>query len=123
MTEPAWGRVAEDGTVFVRTSDGERAVGSFQAGSADEALAYYSRKYDALDLEVELFERRARLPEVSADEATAQLVGQRHGKPAVLVIDAAAMTAAGSAFFLSANGVWLVEHVPAAFITFPAAES
>jgi hypothetical protein len=73
VTEPAWGRVAEDGTVFVRTSDGERAVGSFQAGSADDALAYYSRKYDALDLEVELFEQRARLPEVSADEATATL--------------------------------------------------
>jgi putative RNA 2'-phosphotransferase len=60
---------------------------------------------------------------LSADEATACLVGRRHGKPAVLVIDAAAMTAVGSAFFLSANGVWLVEHVPAAFITFPDTES
>jgi Domain of Unknown Function (DUF349) len=73
VTEPAWGRVAEDGTVFVRTSDGERAVGSFQAGSADDALAYFTRKFDALDLEVELFERRVRLPDVSADEASATL--------------------------------------------------
>jgi hypothetical protein len=73
VTESAWGRVAQDGTVFVRTSDGERAVGSFQAGSADEALAYYARKFDALELEVDLFERRARLPEVSADEAAATL--------------------------------------------------
>ena len=73
MTESTWGRVADDGTVFVRTADGERAVGSYQAGSADEALAYYGRKYAALELEVELFERRVALPEVSADEAAATL--------------------------------------------------
>ena len=73
MTEPAWGRVAEDGTVFVRTAAGERAVGSYQAGSADEALVYYTRKFDALAFEVELFERRVHLPEVSAEEASATL--------------------------------------------------
>lgn len=56
---------------------------------------------------------------LSADEVTARAVGQRHGKPAVLLIDAAAMAAEGAAFFLSANGVWLVEHVPARFIQFP----
>lgn len=56
---------------------------------------------------------------LSADEATARTVGQRHGNPAVLVIDAAAMASGGFAFFLSANGVWLVEHVPARFIKFP----
>jgi hypothetical protein len=73
VTEPAWGRVAEDGTVYVRTADGERVVGSFQAGSAQDALAYYTRKYAALELEVDLFERRVQLPEVSADEASATL--------------------------------------------------
>jgi putative RNA 2'-phosphotransferase len=56
---------------------------------------------------------------LSAEEATARAVGQRHGKPVVLMVDAAAMTGTGATFFLSANGVWLVEHVPAAFITFP----
>ncbi|MBI1213321.1 MAG: RNA 2'-phosphotransferase [Alphaproteobacteria bacterium] len=56
---------------------------------------------------------------LSADEVAASAVGQRHGKPTVLVIDAAAMTAEGAAFFLSANGVWLVEHVPMRFILFP----
>ena len=35
----AWGRVADDGTVYVRTTEGERVVGSWQAGSPDEALA------------------------------------------------------------------------------------
>lgn len=57
---------------------------------------------------------------LSADEATARAVGQRHGKPAVLVIDAAAMAGEGFAFFLSTNAVWLVDHVPARFITFRA---
>jgi putative RNA 2'-phosphotransferase len=57
---------------------------------------------------------------LSADDVTARAVGQRHGKPAVLVIDAAAMAAAGIAFYVSTNKVWLVEHVPAPFIRFPA---
>lgn len=56
---------------------------------------------------------------LSADEATAVSVGQRHGKPAVLVIDAAAMAGDGFAFFISTNKVWLVEHVPTKFIVFP----
>ena len=56
---------------------------------------------------------------LSADELTAVKVGQRHGKPAVLLVDAMAMTTAGFSFFLSTNGVWLVDHVPARFIRFP----
>jgi putative RNA 2'-phosphotransferase len=64
-------------------------------------------------------EKRERLQvHLSADEATAVNVGQRHGKPVVLVIRAGAMHAAGHAFFLSENGVWLTEHVPVEFIEF-----
>lgn len=48
---------------------------------------------------------------LSAEPATALKVGSRHGKPVVLVVDAARMHADGHAFFRSANGVWLVEHV------------
>jgi hypothetical protein len=54
----AWGRVAADGTVYVRTADGERPVGSWQAGGADEALAFYARRYDDLAAEVGLLETR-----------------------------------------------------------------
>jgi hypothetical protein len=64
-----WGRVDEQGTVYVRTADGERAVGSWQAGSPDEALAYYGRKYDGLVLEVDLLERRIRDATVAPKEA------------------------------------------------------
>jgi putative RNA 2'-phosphotransferase len=55
---------------------------------------------------------------LSADADTAAKVGARHGKPVVLVVDAAAMSAAGHAFFRSGNGVWLTDAVPAAFIDF-----
>src|SRR5207237_2812420 len=50
---------------------------------------------------------------LSPDTETATRVGQRHGKPVVLVVDAAGMRAAGHTFYRSANGVWLVDEVPA----------
>ena len=53
---------------------------------------------------------------LSADIATAQNVGARHGPPVVLAIDAAALHAAGAVFYRSANGVWLVEAVPPAYL-------
>ncbi len=53
---------------------------------------------------------------LSADIDTAKKVGGRRGKPVVLAIKAAEMAAAGHTFTRSANGVWLVEHVPTQFI-------
>jgi putative RNA 2'-phosphotransferase len=47
----------------------------------------------------------------------ARAVGARHGPPIILVVDAAAMHAEGTAFFRSASGVWLVDHVPARFLS------
>ncbi|MCY7365652.1 MAG: DUF349 domain-containing protein [Frankiaceae bacterium] len=55
-----WGRVAEDGTVFVRTSDGEREVGSWQAGTPEEGLVHFARRYEVLSTEVALLEQRLR---------------------------------------------------------------
>ena len=49
---------------------------------------------------------------LSADVATARLVGRRRGRPVVLRVDAAGMVADGSVFNRSANGVWLVAVVP-----------
>ena len=49
-----FGRVAEDGTVYVRTPEGEKAVGSYPGKSAEEALAYFVRKFEALASEVAL---------------------------------------------------------------------
>lgn len=53
---------------------------------------------------------------LSPDTETATKVGARHGKPVVLVIDAAKMRAGGHAFFRSANGVWLVDEVPPLYL-------
>lgn len=53
---------------------------------------------------------------LSADRATALKVGTRHGKPVVLVVDAAKMRTVGLTFFRSANGVWLVEAVPSQYL-------
>ena len=49
-----FGRVADDGTVFVRTNDGEKPVGSYPGKTAEEALAYFVRKFEALASEVAL---------------------------------------------------------------------
>ena len=56
---------------------------------------------------------------LSATEETACQVGQRRGRPVILRIRADKMATSGHLFFLSANGVWLTDHVPAEFIVFP----
>ena len=53
---------------------------------------------------------------LSVDVPTAQKVGARHGKPVVFAVDAAAMHRAGHPFYVSANGVWLVERVPPEYL-------
>jgi hypothetical protein len=72
-----FGRVAEDGTVYVRTADGERAVGSYPGATPDEALAYFGRKYDEVLAQVELFEQRLSSADVSASEATSGIATLR----------------------------------------------
>lgn len=62
-------------------------------------------------------DRRARHHvHLSAAVDTARQVGGRHGRPVVLHVDAARMHGDGFAFFVTANGVWLVEHVPASYL-------
>ena len=56
---------------------------------------------------------------LSAETRVTLQVGGRHGKPALLTIRAGDMHRAGFVFRCSANGVWLVDHVPAQFIEFP----
>jgi hypothetical protein len=53
-----WGRIDETGTVYVRTPDGEREVGSWQAGDPEAGLAYYARKFADLEAEVDLLVAR-----------------------------------------------------------------
>ena len=53
---------------------------------------------------------------LSSDTETARKVGARRGKPIILQVDARKMHSEGFKFFLSANGVWLTDAVPAAFL-------
>jgi hypothetical protein len=64
--------VDADGTVYVRTAAGERTVGSWQAGSPEEGLAHFARRYDDLATEVELLEARL---DTGAADAQHTLVG------------------------------------------------
>ncbi|MFD7431799.1 DUF349 domain-containing protein [Streptomyces sp. NPDC059818] len=70
MSSDPWGRVDETGTVYVRTADGEQVVGSWQAGSPAEALAYFERKYEGIVVEIGLLERRVKTTDLSAKDAT-----------------------------------------------------
>lgn len=59
--DPAkFGRVGEDGTVYVITPTGDRAVGSYPGKSAEEALAYFVKKFEMAASEVALLAARVR---------------------------------------------------------------
>jgi Domain of Unknown Function (DUF349) len=54
----AFGRVDDDGTVYVKTAAGERVVGSWQAGTPEEGLAHFARRFADIVTEVDLIEAR-----------------------------------------------------------------
>ena len=69
------GRVDEDGTVYVKLADGtERAVGSYPDATAEEALAYFARKYDELAASADLLKARLASTDVSSHDARQSLV-------------------------------------------------
>lgn len=78
MTGPAsFGRVDTDGTVFVRTPDGERAVGQVAGADPSEALAFYVRRYENLAVEVELLENRLKGGALTPDDARKRIAQVR----------------------------------------------
>jgi hypothetical protein len=79
VTSHEWGRVADDGTVFVRTADGERSVGQYPVGTPEEALKFFTDRYDALEFEVGLLEQRVSAGVLTPEEAT-ESVKRVHGQ-------------------------------------------
>ena len=73
-----FGRVAEDGTVYVRTTEGEKAVGSYPGKTADEALQYFVRKFEALASEVALTAARITSGAMVPDDAYEAVKKLRH---------------------------------------------
>ncbi|WP_344862540.1 DUF349 domain-containing protein [Planomonospora alba] len=77
MSTDPWGRVDDDGTVYVRTAEGERAVGSWKAGEPEEALAYFRRKFEELAGQVALLEQRVRGTDLAPAQAEASIAKLR----------------------------------------------
>ena len=90
----AFGRVDEQGTVFVREGDSEREVGQFPDASREEALALYARRYLDLKEKLDLLANRLNAPNVKAREIDDALktLGEETAEPAV-VGDIAALKA------------------------------
>ena len=64
-----WGRVSDDGSVYVRTADGERKVGQWPDGGPAEALAFFKKRYDDLAFEVDLLEQRVKAGALAPEDA------------------------------------------------------
>ncbi|MGG7463436.1 DUF349 domain-containing protein [Plantibacter sp. YIM 135347] len=86
-----WGRVDDDGTVYVREADGERAVGQYPDGTKEEALAYFERKYTDLAGQVRLLEQRAKGGAPATDIAKAVASLRRNVESANAVGDLEAL--------------------------------
>lgn len=70
-----WGRVDDDGTVWVRDASGERTVGQYPGADTSDALAFYVRRYADLVAKVALFESRLQATELSVKEIDSTLAG------------------------------------------------
>ncbi len=97
-SDPApWGRVDDDGTVYVKDpqdDSGERAVGSHPGATAAEALAYFGRKYDDLAAQVALAEQRLQTSGTAIKDVVRALAGVKEQLPTAAVVgDLAALVA------------------------------
>lgn len=82
----AWGRIDAEGRVFVTEAGAEREIGQWQAGDASEGLAFYVRRFEGLELEVELLETRLGNGAISPDDAEkalAKIRGDLDGAQAI----------------------------------------
>ena len=78
LGDPAqFGRVGEDGTVYVRTLSGEKAVGSYPGKTSEEALAYFVRKFEAFASEVVLLADRIKSGAIVPSDAQEAITKMR----------------------------------------------
>ncbi|WP_338892708.1 DUF349 domain-containing protein [Rhodococcus sovatensis] len=81
-----FGRVDDDGTAWVITADGERQIGSWQAGDAAEGLAHFGRRFDDLSTEIALLEARLTAGSGDAKKTKAAAVALAETLPTAAVI-------------------------------------
>lgn len=75
----AFGRVDPDGTVYLKAPEGEIQVGQFAAGTPEEGLAFFARKYDDLVVEIDLVITRLADGRAKPDQALAVIKRVRDG--------------------------------------------
>lgn len=75
----AFGRVEEDGTVYLLAPEGEVRVGQYAAGTPDEGLAFFARKYDDLVVEIDLVTSRLADGRAKPDQAAVVIERVRAG--------------------------------------------
>ncbi|WP_024288239.1 DUF349 domain-containing protein [Cellulomonas sp. KRMCY2] len=81
-----WGRVDDDGTVWVREESGERVVGQYPGADHSDALAFYVRRYADLHAKVLLFEARLSATDLPVKEidSTLEHLTEELAEPAVV---------------------------------------
>ena len=94
----AFGRAEADGTIYLLAPDGDVAVGQYAAGTPDEGLAFFARKYDDLVVEIDLVTTRLADGRAKPDQARAAIARVRQGlEERSFVGDVAALSAKGDA--------------------------
>lgn len=111
--------ISEDG-LYIRASQGHSISVDLDLQSTEPPYFLYHGTADRfLDsiMEKGLESKQRQHVHLSKDIQTAKKVGQRHGKPIVLTIEAKKMHEQGFEFFLSKNEVWLTEKIPPQFLS------
>jgi putative RNA 2'-phosphotransferase len=103
----------------IRANQGHSTAVDLQLPDAVPPATLYHgtpEKFVALILAEGLKKMKRHDVHLSTDIAMTMKVGARRGKPVLLVIDSGRMAADGYTFRVSANGVWLTDHVPAKYL-------
>ncbi|BBY54293.1 DUF349 domain-containing protein [Mycobacterium koreense] len=101
-----FGRVDDDGTVWLITAAGERTVGSWQAGDPDAAFAHFGRRFDDLSTEVALLEERLAAGSGDARKIKASATALAESLPTAAVL--------GDVDAVAARLATIVEHADSA---------
>ncbi|GAB5559701.1 MAG: RNA 2'-phosphotransferase [Synoicihabitans sp.] len=112
-------KLSEDG-LRIRANQGHSIaveLGLAERNPPDELFHGTATRFGEAIMKTGLLKMGRQHVHLSSDIETARRVGMRHGKPLILRIDSALMSEDGFRFYLSENGVWLVDRVPTQYIT------
>lgn len=110
-----FGRVTDDGSVFLLAPEGEVLVGQYAAGSPAAGLAFFQRKYDDMAVEISLITSRLSDGKATAEQAGAVLARVRE--------QLAARSFVGDVVALQSSCDTLAASIDAARITQQAAKA